>query len=187
MMTDAEATEALSILNAIGSGDPAVLVGEGWRDTFAGNVTWTFRGWTITVFNDCNSWDYIDHVIAPDGRRWNYDDMAELVRFWNPSSEAGWPSLVLAPSEISCRRDSEARVFEEVAARHDELRLEVASAVLSAEPEVYAWRDRIRRLLEATPTTFVKATPEQMEAHGRILEQYPDGVIPLRGKPPGRA
>lgn len=51
-----------------------------WRETYAGDVTFkTDNGWTIVVFNDCDSWDYIDHAIDPAGGRvfdiaWNADD-----------------------------------------------------------------------------------------------------------------
>lgn len=38
------------------------------EEVWAGNVTYhTPRGWTIVVFNDCMSWDYIDDAITPDG------------------------------------------------------------------------------------------------------------------------
>lgn len=37
-------------------------------DVYAGNVTYTTpRGWTIQVFNDCDSWDYIEEAITPEG------------------------------------------------------------------------------------------------------------------------
>jgi hypothetical protein len=92
-MPAAEVAEILAVLNAIGVEHPASLVGEGWDDVFAGEVTWTLCGWTVVVFNDCGGWDYIDHIVAPDGRRWDYDAMADLVKFWRPSSANGWPSL----------------------------------------------------------------------------------------------
>ena len=96
-MTEAESVEAIAILNAIGADEPADLVGEGWRDTYAGNVTWTFRGWTIVVFNDCMDWDYIDTIVATDGRRWEFEEMSDPVKFWHPTSTAGWPTLEMSP------------------------------------------------------------------------------------------
>lgn len=45
-----------------------------WQDTYAGDVPFrTSHGWTLVVFNDCDDWDYIDHIEAPDGRRIDYD------------------------------------------------------------------------------------------------------------------
>lgn len=97
-MTEAETAEILAVLNAISPEAPAELVGSGWRETYAGNVTWTFRGWTVVVFNDCMGWDYLDAVTAPDGRRWDFDEMADLVRFWTPAmDERRWPSLESDP------------------------------------------------------------------------------------------
>lgn len=103
-MTATDAAEVLSVLRAIGPEDPAELVGSGWRDTYAGNVTWTFRGWTIVVFNDCMDWDYLDSVTAPDGRTWDFDEMTDEVAYWEPemddrrrywtdASIAAWPTL----------------------------------------------------------------------------------------------
>lgn len=92
-VTEAEASEVVALLASISAADPAEIVGRSWTEAYAGNVTWTFRGWTIVVFNDCMSWDYLDEVIAPDGRRWDYDEMADEVRFWVPTTADGWPSL----------------------------------------------------------------------------------------------
>jgi hypothetical protein len=92
-MPAGEIAEILAVLNAIDAEHPAALVGDDWTEVFAGEVTWTFRGWNVVVFNDCNSWDYIDSITAPDGRRWDYDAMADIVKFWCPSSVAGWTSL----------------------------------------------------------------------------------------------
>lgn len=48
-----------------------------WEETFCGNVPYTVDGWEIVIFNDCNSWDYIDSVVAPDGRIGDYLDWFE--------------------------------------------------------------------------------------------------------------
>lgn len=84
----------LPILDGVSASRPAHLVGRTWDEVFAGNVTWSVGGgWLVRVFNDCNSWDYIDSLVTPDGREIDYDDLPDAVRFWQPSNAAGWPSL----------------------------------------------------------------------------------------------
>ncbi len=46
------------------------------QQTYAGDVTYTAsNGWRITVFNDANEWDYVDSVVASDGRTLNFDEI----------------------------------------------------------------------------------------------------------------
>lgn len=56
---------------------------------FCGDVTYrTPDGWQIIVFNDCDEFDYIDHVIAPDGRQLDWGSsrpIAELLMCWSPN------------------------------------------------------------------------------------------------------
>jgi hypothetical protein len=33
------------------------------------------NGWRLAVFNDCNEWDYLEWIEAPDGRRVSYEDL----------------------------------------------------------------------------------------------------------------
>jgi hypothetical protein len=52
--------------------EPLEIIGETPAQVYAGDVTYrTKRGWTFVIFNDCNSWDYIEDVIAPDGRQFS--------------------------------------------------------------------------------------------------------------------
>lgn len=47
---------------------PLIVEGNLPEDIYCGNVVYkTQDNWTIVVFNDCNYWDYIDHLIAPNG------------------------------------------------------------------------------------------------------------------------
>ena len=63
--TVAEA-EVLSVLAAIERGE-VTLSREG-KDLYAGDQTYVAsNGWKLVVFNDCNSWDYLDSVVTPDG------------------------------------------------------------------------------------------------------------------------
>ena len=47
--------------------------GRTWESVFAGEVEYLANGWTIVVFNDCDSFDYFDSAISPDGKRLDYD------------------------------------------------------------------------------------------------------------------
>ena len=47
---------------------------EDWMETHKGGIM-EFRlgnGWSLAVFNDCGQWDYLEWVLAPDGRREEY-------------------------------------------------------------------------------------------------------------------
>jgi len=50
------------------------VIGRTWDEVQAGNVTFEIEGWTIVIFNDGDSLDYIDEVTAPDGRHADFDD-----------------------------------------------------------------------------------------------------------------
>lgn len=71
--------EVLDVLHAIERGE--VTIPEEQRkaaaEVYCGNVEFTCsNGWRFTIFNDCDEWDYIDEVTAPDGRMIRSDDIA---------------------------------------------------------------------------------------------------------------
>lgn len=74
------ALEAAGILYAVGMGfvKPKLIGDQNWRDTYAGDVEYEVAGWKITIFNDCDSWDYISRVEAPDGRWGEYAEWMPL-------------------------------------------------------------------------------------------------------------
>ena len=45
-----------------------------WHEVYAGDITFWFGDWKIEIFNDCDSFDYINSVEAPDGRRAVFED-----------------------------------------------------------------------------------------------------------------
>lgn len=60
-------------------------------ETYAGNVEYeTSNGWTIVVFNDCGEWDYIDHAIAPDGWRGEYEALPRDLQGYRCTEDDGW-------------------------------------------------------------------------------------------------
>jgi hypothetical protein len=121
-MTPEEELEVLRELDSVTASNPATNVSPrsvteesvGW---FCGSVTWrTPNGWEVEVYNDCNEWDHVDRVKAPDGREWTYcyEDRArhaesEWVKAWTPIDEAGWPGAAEhlwpdpRPSEVGGR------------------------------------------------------------------------------------
>ncbi len=64
--------------------------------------------WVVVVFNDCNSWDYIDTVTDPSGQSWEWADyngapsdpllilidddhiISRAVADWAPKNHARW-------------------------------------------------------------------------------------------------
>jgi hypothetical protein len=61
---------------------------------YAGNISYkASNGWRITIFNDCNEWDYVDEVMAADGRALSFDDIENdmpAAREYTPSDEIAW-------------------------------------------------------------------------------------------------
>jgi hypothetical protein len=64
------------------------------QDIYAGNVPYAAsNGWRITIFNDCNEWDYVDHVVAADGRSLSFDEIENFMsvaREYAPDIEVAW-------------------------------------------------------------------------------------------------
>lgn len=56
--------------------DKVWRIGPDWNSVWAGDVFYkTASGWGFAVFNDCDEWDYIDHVISPSGITLEFDDI----------------------------------------------------------------------------------------------------------------
>ncbi|NDV77106.1 DUF7693 family protein [Burkholderia cenocepacia] len=72
------ADEVTQVLRKALNGDVSVqLVGNmHWHAVGSGNVEFAFGDWKVTFFNDAGELDYVDHAIAPDGRRASFDDWA---------------------------------------------------------------------------------------------------------------
>lgn len=68
-----------------------------WTKAWCGNVQFLFGDWLITIFNDCNHMDYIDFVIAPDGREAEYADWLND----NGDSTGDDPMDHLTPDELA--------------------------------------------------------------------------------------
>jgi hypothetical protein len=86
--------ELLRFLHALEEGEVSLQPEEEPQHVYAGNVSYlASNGWRIVIFNDCNTWDYIDAVRAPDGRSLDFDDIDDtmpMAREYMPSDEMAW-------------------------------------------------------------------------------------------------
>ena len=86
--------ELLQFLKAIEEGAIFLLPESNPQDIYAGNVAYTAsNGWRITIFNDCNTWDYVDKVITADGRSVGFDSIDNdmpTAREYLPADEIAW-------------------------------------------------------------------------------------------------
>lgn len=71
-----DSTEVAELFRSAMRGAIAVkLTGSrSWADVYCGNVEFSFGTWRVTLFNDVMELDYVDSVVAPDGRTAEYDD-----------------------------------------------------------------------------------------------------------------
>lgn len=78
------------LLDRIIDGWPIVALGESWDEVCAGNVVFRcLDGTWLTVFNDCDCFDYIDRVEWPDGTITDYGDLyPDGGNLWEPDREA---------------------------------------------------------------------------------------------------
>ncbi len=86
-------SEVIEFLKAIADGSIRLSPEAEPQRIYAGDVSYVAsNGWRITVFNDCNTWDYIDRVQASDGRAADFDALEEMpsVAAYNPTPEIAW-------------------------------------------------------------------------------------------------
>jgi hypothetical protein len=78
----ANAPAVLALLHAIETGDVTITPTRNPSDVFAGDVEYLCStGHRLRIFNDCNSWDYVDSVYTPDGLLlWDYPN--HPLRAW---------------------------------------------------------------------------------------------------------
>ena len=78
--------EVNALLRKVGRGEitPHLANPEyGWAEVFAGDVEYIVDGWKVVVFNDCDDFDYIDSVVAPNGRKGEFEDWCGDGENWN--------------------------------------------------------------------------------------------------------
>ena len=74
---------------------PIQCVGPTWHDVYAGDVAFWIGDWKVEVFNDCDSFDYINSVEAPDGRKAVFED------WWGDRETPICPENQLSQDELS--------------------------------------------------------------------------------------
>jgi hypothetical protein len=86
--------EIFLFLHAIEFGEVALKPRQEPQYVYAGIVEYeASNGWAIAVFNDANEWDYIEWIIASDGRRVDFFGMEEQdsdLENYSPSNEIAW-------------------------------------------------------------------------------------------------
>lgn len=66
--------EAIAVLEAVERGEVTIppaetkACAEQYCNDFAYHLS---NGWVVVVFNDCDEWDYLSEIHAPDGRSWS--------------------------------------------------------------------------------------------------------------------
>ncbi|WP_426111988.1 DUF7693 family protein [Pseudomonas sp. DSP3-2-2] len=49
------------------------LGAKAWDEVYACHFIVDVDGWRITLYNDCDTLDYCEECMSPDGRRWAFD------------------------------------------------------------------------------------------------------------------
>lgn len=44
-----------------------------WDEIYAGHFLVDVDGWRLSIYNDCDTLDYCEECVSPDGRRWSFD------------------------------------------------------------------------------------------------------------------
>jgi hypothetical protein len=88
------AFELLAFYDAIVARTVELVADEDPQRVYAGNVVYRgSNGWVLTIFNDCNEYDYVDEVLTPDGRTIDYDELELTAVDWSPDDATAWKAL----------------------------------------------------------------------------------------------
>lgn len=88
--------EIVAVLRAAISGSVLIkCVGPTWNEVYAGDVAFWFGEWKIEIFNDCDSFDYINSVESADGRKAVFED------WWADKEVPDCPERQLSEDELS--------------------------------------------------------------------------------------
>ncbi len=82
--------DILILLRAIEMGELKLKPEKDPNSVFSGNIIYNIsNGWQIIVFNDANTWDYIDSIKTDDGRIVNFEDIDSMsgLRNYEPSKK----------------------------------------------------------------------------------------------------
>lgn len=83
--------DALAFLHQIESGEVTLTPISDPQYVYAGHVPYlASNGWSISVFNDANAWDYVDLIKTPDGKELEYSEMPPELQSYNPGDDVAW-------------------------------------------------------------------------------------------------
>ncbi len=84
----------MAFLHSVEAGEVTLTPLQEPQDVYAGPVDYAAsNGWQVSVYNDCNEWDYIERVRTADGLECDYDFIYEhmpQVDAYQPSEEVAW-------------------------------------------------------------------------------------------------
>lgn len=108
--------ECFTILGGIDSGEDPIVAADDWnRD--APLVRYRSQaGHEVTIFVDCQGWDYIERIVLADGRRWEYGDepsfpgVPDEIGGWEPREPNRWGLHVRAPYGLTGDRKAIAKI-----------------------------------------------------------------------------
>ncbi|WP_435693841.1 DUF7693 family protein [Pseudomonas poae] len=43
-----------------------------WDEVYAGHFVVSVEGWHISIYNDCDTLDFCEECVSPEGRRWSF-------------------------------------------------------------------------------------------------------------------
>jgi len=85
--------ELVSFLHQIEDGEVVLSSEENPGVVYAGLIEYAAsNGWKISIFNDCNEWDYVDSIETNDGRAIDFDELPESIARYRPSHETSCQS-----------------------------------------------------------------------------------------------
>lgn len=90
MSSDLSKEKVLDFLKRIEEGEIKITPLSNPKDIYSGNVVYSAsNGWELTIFNDANTWDYIDSIRTDDGVTLGFDDLDVIpeIRNYCPSLE----------------------------------------------------------------------------------------------------
>ena len=85
--------ELMEFLRAIEAGTVVLRPEHEPQEVYAGNVPYAAsNGWRITIFNDANEWDYIDHIQTANGRIIELLDIEQMptASEYMPNEDVAW-------------------------------------------------------------------------------------------------
>jgi uncharacterized protein YuzE len=76
----------LEFLHQIENGEISLKAISNPEDVYAGDVTYhASNGWQIVVFNDANTWDYLDSIKIDEDHFIDYDELDKMIAIRNYS------------------------------------------------------------------------------------------------------